>query len=129
MTRAIGGDLLQQGDDAPMEINRVELEGRLSGTPETRSLPSGDELTTFRIVVRRPPGARVPSVDAIDCVVWARGLARRVQSWEPHSRVTVEGSLRRRFWRGASGVSSRTEVEVERARLVRRVGAAERMRN
>ena len=36
--------------------NEVLLLGRLSVAPEPRELPSGDEITTFRLVVDRPPG-------------------------------------------------------------------------
>jgi single-strand DNA-binding protein len=112
------------------EVNRVELEGRLAAEAETRCLPSGDEIVTFRVVVRRPPGgASRAQVDTLDCVVRRPGLCRRVQAWPAGSQVAVTGALRRRFWRGGAGVTSRTEVEVERARLVRRVGGTPPVRD
>lgn len=42
---------------APSE-NLVQLVGRVSAQPESRELPSGDELVTFRLIVTRPPSRR-----------------------------------------------------------------------
>jgi len=104
-------------------VNAVHLVGRLGAAPETRELPSGDALVTMRLVVARPPGARrasasgrVVTVDTIDCCVWGAGLRRTVMRWAPGDQVVVEGSLRRRFWRGPAGAQSRYEVEVVKAR-------------
>ncbi|WP_231121583.1 hypothetical protein [Motilibacter peucedani] len=60
---------------------------------------------------------RSPSVDTLDCVVWKPVLQRRVLRWEGGETVVLTGALRRRFWRGPTGASSRTEVEVDSARL------------
>ncbi len=102
-------------NDAPPDEdgNSVRLVGRVAAAPESRRLPSGDTLTSWRMVVRRsgaPPGR--PSVDTIDCVAWPAVLRRRVNRWESGDRVEVSGALRRRFWRTATGPASRYEVEV-----------------
>lgn len=104
-------------------VNVVRLLGRLAAAPESRELPSGDELVTMRLVVARPPGGRRASasgravtVDTIDCCVWAAAIRRRVLRWGPGDQIVVEGSLRRRFWRGSAGAQSRYEVEVVKAR-------------
>lgn len=121
---ATAADAATSSEEGDGEVNHVELAGRLSAPAEKRALPSGDEIVTFRVVVRRGPGsAGTATVDTLECVIWSRGLGKRVLGWPAGSRVAVEGSLRRRFWRtgGSAGVvGSRTEVEVERARLVRR---------
>ncbi|WP_114201674.1 single-stranded DNA-binding protein [Janibacter anophelis] len=96
------------------EVNSVELTGRVSGEPETRELPSGDELVTLRVVVRRGEGQ---PVDTIDCACWSAGARRAASRLEDGARVRVEGSLRRRFFRSPGGSASRYEVEV--SRLVR----------
>ena len=106
-------------------VNEVVLVGRLSAEPEERELPSGDVLTTFRLVVDRPPqpareGVRPTTVDTLDCVVWTPSLRRAVGGWSPGDVVRVEGSLRRRFWRGGAGPVSRHEVEVARAKRLQR---------
>jgi single-strand DNA-binding protein len=105
--------------------NQVFLRGRLSGDVHTRELPSGDEIAVFRVIVERPPGSRA-RVDTLDCAASAararRVLARAVEGDE----LEVTGALHRRFWRGASGLASRYEVEVGSAKLTtrRRSGAS-----
>jgi single-strand DNA-binding protein len=101
--------------------NEVLLLGRLSVAPEPRELPSGDEITTFRLVVDRPPARKGEvagrvTIDTLDCVARSTAVRRTVQSWHPGDVVQVEGSLRRRFFRGAGGLGSRYEVEVSRAK-------------
>lgn len=103
--------------------NEVQLTGRLAASPRRLTLPSGDELVSLRLVVDRPARTRGtgsgPTVDTIDCSVWATGLARRVERWEPGDVVSLQGSLRRRFWRTPAGARSRYDVEVARARRLR----------
>ena len=103
--------------------NAVSLRGRLAAPPVARELPSGDVVVTLRLVVARPGrlrrapvSGRAVTVDTIDCSVWTAGLRRRVLGWGPGDQIAVEGSLRRRFWRGQGGAQSRYEVEVIRAR-------------
>jgi single-strand DNA-binding protein len=109
--------------------NEVTLTGQLAATAESRLLPSGDELVLFRLVVPRAERAsrtaqrpRPPSVDTLDCVAWRADVRRTARGWTAGDIVSVEGQLRRRFWRSPSGPGSRTEVEVHRARRVQRAG-------
>ncbi|MFM9135314.1 MAG: single-stranded DNA-binding protein [bacterium] len=102
--------------------NAVIVEGRIAGI-ECRTMPSGDEAVTFRVVVERPARDRGPSgrvtVDALDCVCWRADVRRRVEACEAGARVRVEGVLRRRFWRAGPAAASRVEVEARRVILVR----------
>lgn len=104
--------------------NTVQLTGRLAAAPIRTILPSGDQVVSLRLVVDRPArtgrrsGARHP-VDTIDCSIWTAALARRVERWEPGDVVSLEGALRRRFWRSPGGARSRYDVEVSRARRLR----------
>jgi single-strand DNA-binding protein len=105
--------------------NEVLLVGRVTSPAEERTLPSGDVLVTWRIVVDRPPQARPgerrsPTVDTLDCVAWRGDVRRSATSWAVGDTVELSGSLRRRFWRASSGPVSRTEVEVTRGRRVAR---------
>lgn len=107
--------------------NEVVLVGRVSGTPEERELPSGDVLVSWRVVLDRPAprrplpaGVRRVRIDTVDCVTWGAGVRRTARSLSDGDVVALEGALRRRFWRGSSGASSRTEVEVEALRRLRR---------
>ncbi len=96
--------------------NRVFLRGRLAAEAVARKLPSGDELCVFRLVVARPPGARV-RVDTVDCSTTLSRVRRTIARAEPGTVVQVSGCLRRRFWRGGAGLASRYEVEVCAARI------------
>lgn len=91
-------------DERVHETNQVEITGRVSG----------DELVTLRVVVSRGEGQ---PVDTIDCACWSAGARRAALRLVDGTRVRVEGSLRRRFFRTPGGAASRYEVEV--SRLVR----------
>jgi single-strand DNA-binding protein len=103
-------------------VNQVLLVGRLSGEPTVRALPSGDVLTSWRLVVDRTgvpaaaSGIRAPTVDTIDCVAHKRSVQRLATRWVSGDVLEVRGVLRRRFWRGAQGAASRCEVEVTEAK-------------
>ena len=117
---------LAAADLDPAPLNEVRLGGRLAAEPVAVALPSGDELVTLRLVVPRPPGrgrarSRAVTVDTVDCSVWSATLRRTVLRWRPGDQIEVEGSLRRRFWRGpGGGPQSRYDVEVVKARRSRR---------
>jgi single-strand DNA-binding protein len=92
--------------------NSVFLRGVFAGEAILRTLPSGDELCSFRITVARPPGARA-RVDSIDCSATGAAVRRGALRCQAGDLIEVRGSLRRRFWRGpGGGPSSRYEVEV-----------------
>ena len=111
-------------DDEP-PVNRVNLRGRVSAPPETRELPSGSTLVTFRLIVPRPPekkgstsGERL-RVDVVDIACWNARTRRAAARLEADSVVQVEGALRRRFFRTGGGAASRYEVEAGSIRRVR----------
>jgi single-strand DNA-binding protein len=120
----------QPAQQASQHCNEVRIVGRVAASVELRSMPSGDEMTVFRVVVERPAAEvakarrRSPSVDTLDCVAWRAGVRRSVATWEAGDLVEVTGSLRRRFWRGAHGSASRTEIVVRRGRRLRRAAGA-----
>lgn len=108
------------------DTNEVVLTGRVSGAPVCREMPSGDEVWTWRLVVRRgaaTSGSR-QTVDVVDCAAWSARVRRSVRGWSDGDVVEVSGALRRRFYRGGTGTASRCEVEVERARVTRRAASA-----
>lgn len=112
---------MNQDEDEP--VNEVRLVGRVSTAPEHRVLPSGDELWTLRVVVRRDalPGAgHRQTVDALECAAWSGRARRSVRGWHAGDVVEVEGHLRRRFYATSAGRASRVEVEVVRGRVIRR---------
>jgi single-strand DNA-binding protein len=110
---------------AVIDRNDVVLRGRVSAPAEVRTLPSGDTLMSFRLVVRRPePRARGQSVDVLSCITYDKALQRRVAAWQPGDVVEIEGALQRRFWRTGSGTASVCEVNCRRGRKVPRASGA-----
>lgn len=104
--------------------NVVALVGRLTAGPEERTLPSGDVIATFRLSVPRgdTPMSRgsKQTTDWVDCVAFGARCRRTVATWQVGDEVSVDGALRRRFYRTAVGASTRLEVEVLKARRVAR---------
>jgi single-strand DNA-binding protein len=96
------------------QTNQVYLRGVFAGEALVRTLPSGDELVSFRVTVPRPPGERV-RVDSIECASTRAVVRRFALRCQPGDVIEISGSLRRRFWRSAGGgPASRYEVEVSR---------------
>lgn len=91
-------------------VNNVELRGRVSSEPIEHELPSGDVVLEFRLVVPRTDRS---GVDTLDLAVWKVALRRRARNLSIGNVIEVRGTLRRRFWQGATGVASRSQVEVE----------------
>lgn len=104
--------------------NAVTLAGRLTAAPEEKTLPSGDVILTFRVSVPRQdtPMSRgsKQSTDWVDCVAFGARCRRSVAPWWVGDEVTVEGALRRRFYKTAGGAATRLEVEVLKARRIAR---------
>jgi single-strand DNA-binding protein len=109
--------------------NEVTLVGRLAAAAVAKELPSGDQLTVFRLVVTRGPSARPvreggkrPTVDTFECVAWAARAQRLAQSWQKDDVVEVHGALRRRFYRAGAAAASVWEVEVGQVKRVAKAG-------
>jgi len=111
-----------------LSCNVVRLTGRLGLGLRELTLPSGDEVVSFHLVVARPPrGAqaqerrpREPTVDTLACAAWTSRSRRSVLASEPGDLMEVEGALRRRFRRSSGGSPvSFYEVEASRVRRVR----------
>lgn len=113
-------------------VNEVRLVGRLSAAPTVVSLPSGDELVSFRVTVAREAGARpragAPAhpqrSDSVPCSVWVPRLRRSVATWRPGDVVEVVGAVRCRFYQAGGATRSRVEVEASSARVIRRSSGA-----
>lgn len=92
--------------------NEVYLCGRLTGEGVEIVLPSGDIACEFRIVVEREKSrTQKREVDSIDVIVWSSNLRKKALSLKIDELVSIEGSIRRRFWHGAHGVASRWQIE------------------
>lgn len=110
--------------DTATTSSHVELVGRLGAHVQTRELPSGDQLTTFTVIVDRPAREQhgTTKVDAIACVARSAKVRDQLARMEPGTVVSIDGVLRRRFWRTGSSsgaVGSSTEVQVRSLRRSR----------
>lgn len=96
--------------DQELALNDVLLRGRVSAIATEKELPSGDRVCEFRIVIARSNEA---GFDAIDISAWSSKLRRISNSLKVDQWVEVSGSIKRRFWRGTSGLSSRWQIDAE----------------
>ena len=110
------------GEDHALARNEVILVGRLAAEAQDKELPSGDVLTSWRLVVDRgpakrklPEGVRPTTIDTLECVAWLPAVQQTAANWCAGDVIAVEGALRRRFWRGGN---SRYDVEVVKAKRV-----------
>src|SRR5260370_28017087 len=86
--------------------NLVFVEGMASGPPEVRQLPSGQRVATLSVRTR----AAKPPMTSLPVAVWdPPEWLERLEHGQP---IVVVGTLRRRFFRSATGgVASRVEIE------------------
>jgi hypothetical protein len=84
--------------------NVALLIGRLARPAEPKDLPSGDRLVQYEVTIPSETG-RAESVP----VVWFDAPAA-AEDYDVDEKVVVLGRVRRRFFRGAGGTQSRTEV-------------------
>jgi single-strand DNA-binding protein len=116
-------------EDSVGWVNEVHLSGRVSGSPEEKTLPSGDVVVLFRLVVRRPAvrrsgpsraGARGAApkgagrkgavVDTLDVACWTARPRKAALRLRDGDAAEVTGSLHRRFFRAGGAAASRYEV-------------------
>ena len=100
-------------------VNVVVLRGRMSRPVAEKVLPSGDRLAMLDLTVPGGTGdagrAKAESVPIawFDAPTWVSTLDVGVE-------MVVVGRVRRRFFRTAGGLQSRTEVVVDAAAPARR---------
>lgn len=118
-------------------LNEVILQGRISGKPELKKLPSGDKLVQFRLVVDRKlanqrdrgvnnvnkgvkknlkksiSAKRKREVDTLDIGVWRKNLQPQALTLIPEQFVKVRGAIRRSFWTTPTGLASRYQIDAD----------------
>ena len=87
--------------------NVAIVQGRLSGAPRRRELPSGSVLVELDVTTRGEGGSRSVPVAWFD----PGALGTTLQEGD---EVVVVGYVRRRFFRTAATTQSRTEVVAQR---------------
>ncbi|MFI6603143.1 single-stranded DNA-binding protein [Nonomuraea sp. NPDC050536] len=102
-----------------MDRNEVLLVGRLSAAAEDKTLPGGDVLTKWRLIVRRRRHRRGSTVyDSLPCVTFDPVVAAVVHGLRPRDPLQVSGSLRLRVYGPTTAKVFNYEVEVEAASSV-----------
>ena len=84
------------GQGSGTDVNEVRLVGRVSGEPTVRTLPSGDEVVTLRVVVSRTDGRPVDTGERLVAPPRTQGLsfdegghAWFTRSWGRTARSTL----------------------------------------
>jgi len=119
----------ESGSTTPPGNNVAMLCGKVIRAPETRVLPSGDEVIEFRISIPRAAAGRGRAtagvVDWFNCAAWTATTRRVVERWQVGDIVELTGSLRTRHY--VVGGSGRTafSVEVRNARRIQRADGAQ----
>lgn len=97
-------------------FNKVILMGNLTRDPETRTTPSGQNVTNFSLAVNRTwkgsDGQQQEAVSYINCVAWGKTgdiIAQYLQKGRP---VLVSGRLDQRSWEDKETGGKRSSVEV-----------------
>ncbi|MCX7831813.1 MAG: single-stranded DNA-binding protein [Actinobacteria bacterium] len=107
-----------------MDINRVIIIGRLVRDPESRLLPSGTAVTSFRVAVnRRPSREGVSNADFFDVVAWRQLGELCAKYLKKGQRVAIEGSLRQRSWQDQNGnYQNKIEIVAENIQFLESKG-------
>ena len=105
-----------------MYYNKAILIGNLTRDPETRSLPSGTQVTSFGLATNRvwkdKNGAKQEDTQFHNIVVFGRQAEIVSQYLRKGGSVLVEGRMQTRSWDAQDGVKKyRTEVVAERVQL------------
>src|SRR5438309_3987465 len=87
-------------------VNVVVLAGRLSDVPEVKVMPSGDQVTRFRLYVPEAGKRILP----LPVSAWDRLARKGCEHLTKGDAVLVRGHLVRRFFRDGGGGRSVTEV-------------------
>lgn len=102
-------------NEQDFSLNDLLLRGRVSAPAVTKELPSGDVVVEFRLIITRE---KREGVDTLDIAAWSAKSRRFAMNLKTDEWIEVSGSVHRRFWKSATGVASRWQVEaVEIARI------------
>jgi len=105
-----------------MNLNKAFLIGRLTADPQTKSLPSGQQVCNFGLATSRfftdKSGQKQQQTDFHNIVLFGRLAEIASQYLTKGSLVFIEGRIRTRNWQdGAGNKRYRTEIVAERIQL------------
>lgn len=105
-----------------MNLNKVILVGRLTQDPQVRSLPSGQQVSTFGLATNRvftdKSGQRKEQAEFHNIVLFGRLAEIASQYLTKGSLAMIEGRLQTRSWKDSSGNQKyRTEIVAQSLQL------------
>lgn len=105
-----------------MNLNKVFLIGRLTQDPDSRSIPSGQSVTTIRMATNRvwndPSGQRKDATEFHTVIAWGRLGDVAAKYLKKGGLVMIEGRLQTRNWTDQNGVKKYiTEIIAEGLQL------------
>lgn len=93
-----------------LSLNDVLVRGRVSSKAQEKTLPSGDKVSEFRLVITRTDR---DGVDTLDIAAWGGKIRRTAMALNVDDWVEVSGEIRRRFWQSPAGLASRWQIEAQ----------------
>ena len=106
-----------------MNFNKVILVGNLTRDPETRVMPSGQNVVNFGMATNRfytdkVSGQRQQKTEFHNIVIFGRMADTASQYLKKGSTVLIEGRLQTRDWQDAAGAKHyKTEIVAESMQL------------
>ncbi len=112
-----------------MDLNKAMIIGRVTKTPELRSTPSGQSVTTFNVATNRrytdASGQKQEKAEFHTIVAWGKLAEICSQYITKGKRVYVEGRIQTRDWVGQDGLRRyTTEIVAENMILLDSPGGA-----
>ncbi len=106
-----------------MNINKVVLIGRLTSDPESRTIPSGQNVCSFGLATNRTwtnkqTNQKEEKTEFHNIVLWGKLAEIASQYLNKGSLTYIEGRLQTRSWQDQSGVKKyRTEIVGENIQM------------
>lgn len=105
-----------------MNLNKVFIVGNLTRDPETRTIPSGQNVTTFSIATNRvwtdSSREKKQVVEYHNIVAWGKLAEICGQYLNKGRLVLIEGRLQTRSWQDQDGTKrNRTEIIAENMQM------------
>jgi len=105
-----------------LSMNKALVIGRLTRDPESKTIPSGQRVTSISVATNRnfkdKEGNRQEQVEFHNIVIWGKLAEIASQYLVKGQEVMVEGRIQTRSWDGQDGAKKyRTEIVAESLQL------------
>ena len=99
-----------------MNINNVQIAGKVTASPEKKSMPNGSSVCNFSLAVNRKykkeSGELTEEVEFINCVAFGKTADTFHQYVIKGQTMYVEGRLKTQTWEDKNGGGKRYKTEV-----------------